>query len=99
MHHLTRGRRNTPASAGRTGTQPGRPCVEAEHPHVGGEDGQSAVVVGWCGTPPRASGEHCRLRQHCMASAGTPLRRQGQPALGHLGGFVWISRSLIRVCR
>ncbi len=50
-------RRNTPASAGRTGSRGGWRPGRAEHPRVGGEDaGGLAPGRGVSGTPPRRRG-------------------------------------------
>src|SRR5690606_8611484 len=52
-----RGRRNTPASAGRTVTGRKSPLSIAEHPRVGGEDADKvgSLLTG-LGTPPRRRG-------------------------------------------
>ncbi len=51
------GRRNTPASAGRTARRPRRSTRSSEHPRVGGEDTtQSSVSACRTGTPPRRRG-------------------------------------------
>ncbi len=83
-------RRNTPASAGRTGAARAVPSPPAEHPRVGGEDwalGPSNRSV--AGTPPRRRGglsgratAGAALR-NTPASAGRthgPLPRQGAHA-------------------
>src|SRR5690606_32213028 len=71
------GRRNTPASAGRTRWCAAVRCGAAEHPRVGGEDGMSDYPeIAARGTPPRRRGgrlEPCRLRvvqRNTPASAG-----------------------------
>ncbi len=76
-HHLIPYRRNTPASAGRTGGGRWRAARRAEHPRVGGEDtGRPVSVNRHAGTPPRRRGGlgpavMARVRQrNTPASAG-----------------------------
>ncbi len=80
------GRRNTPASAGRTPVSSNSSRAPAEHPRVGGEDSAWMATCWWLsGTPPRRRGGPRpqagarRYRRNTPASAGRTLPRAGRP--------------------
>src|SRR5690606_21589305 len=96
LSRAARGRRNTPASAGRTTAPPPRTSPTAEHPRVGGEDvGDLPFEAADDGTPPRRRGgprhphrAHLQ-RRNTPASAGrtatgrkSPLSLAEHPRVG-----------------